>query len=245
MVNRKKTMERKSVTYQQLQRIMAEKSGCPVCHAGQQAGHLYLDGLLWESVNDPDIRGELLASLGFCGRHCRELLDFGGERLGVAIIQRAVMKEAVRQLEGTPLAPGRTLFQRLQDQLLRGGKMANRAEGGTAFEPCPACLHQSQVEERAIQGLLTYLVDDLDAPLQQVGGLCWPHLQQSLRLCDGEQSCVLLVEMHRRLWSEMIEDLGEFIRKQDHRFHGEPATEEERSSVDRSIGTLTGEYPLR
>jgi hypothetical protein len=238
-------MKGKSVTYQQLQRVMAEKTGCPVCHVGQQAGHLYLDGLLWESVNDPDVREELLASLGFCGRHCQELMTFGGERLGVAIMQRAVLKEAVRHLQGMPTTVRRSFVQQLQDRFRRGAKAVNRAESNTGLASCPACRHQDEVEERAIHGLLTYLMDDLDGPLQQVGGLCWPHLQRTLPLCHTAESSTHLVEMHQHLWSKMVDDLGEFIRKQDHRFHSEPATEEERWSVERSISTLTGEYPLR
>lgn len=238
-------MKGKSVTYQQLQTAMAEKQGCPICHVGHGAGHLYLDGLLWESVNDPEFRTEILAALGFCDRHYRQLMDFGGERLGVAIIQRAVMQEAVRHLEGRPTPVRRSFIQRLQDRFQRGSVDVKSTEGSIPLAPCPACRHESEVEERAIEGLLTYLVGDLDAPLQQVGGLCWPHLQRTLRLCEDERSRVLLTEMHHRLWSQTIEDLGQFIRKLDHRFREGIPTEATRWSVERSIAIIAGEDSLR
>src|SRR5215207_4078520 len=93
-----------SATYQQLQ-LALKKVGCPICQLGQQTGHGYLDGILWESVNDPSTREKLIGSLGFCGRHTRETLTFAGERLGVAIIQRAVLKEVARRLPAAAAAP--------------------------------------------------------------------------------------------------------------------------------------------
>ncbi|MBX2999647.1 MAG: hypothetical protein KF893_14105 [Caldilineaceae bacterium] len=238
-------MKGKSVSYQQLQTVMSERTGCPVCHVGHDAGHFYLDNLLWESVNDPELRTEILAAMGFCGDHYRQLMNFGGERLGVAIIQRAVMQEALRHLQGTPTPTRRSFTQRLQDRLRRGDAGEAVTDGGVPLAPCPTCRHESEVEERTIQGLLADLVDDLDAPLQQVGGLCWAHLQRTLRLCKDDHSRALLIEMHQNLWSQMIEDLGQFIRKLDHRFRDEVPSEATRWSVERSIAVITGEYSLR
>jgi hypothetical protein len=238
-------MKGKSVTYQQLQTVMAEKSGCPVCHVGHEAGHFYLDNLLWESVNDPGLRTEILASLGFCERHYRQLMNFGGERLGVAIIQKAVMQEAVRHLEGRPTPARRSFAQRLQDRFRRSESGINSTDGGVPLDACPTCRHKAEVEERTIEGLLANLVDDLDATLEQVGGLCWAHLQRTVRLCEDDQSRALLIEMHHRLWSQTVEDLGQFIRKLDHRFRDEVPTEATRWSVERSIAIITSEDSLR
>ncbi len=251
-------MERQSATYYQLLTMLSEKPGCPICHLGQQAGRQYLDGLLWESVNDPGIRDELLASLGFCGRHSRELLTFAGERLGVAILQRAVLQEALARLQDVPLPAGRTLFQRLRRELLQAGDRrgapgqshrAGKVEEGADVPPCPACLHQTAVEQRALQELLARLVDELDEPLARAGGLCWIHLQQGLQGCGGSPldapTRTALLTIHRRLWSELVGHLSEFIRKTDHRFHTEPINETERTAIDRSIAILTGEYTIR
>ena len=120
-----------------------------------------------------------------------------------------------------------------------------RTEDGTALDPCPACAHQIEVETRVLRELMAHLVDDLDEPLRQGSGLCWPHLQQALRLCKSPQTCTALLEIHRHLWSELVDNLSEFIRKKDHRFHTEPLSDEERAAIDRSIVVLTGEYPIR
>jgi hypothetical protein len=41
--------------------LMADlkKPGCPICHGAQRAAWKYLDGLLWEFVNDPGVRAGL------------------------------------------------------------------------------------------------------------------------------------------------------------------------------------------
>src|SRR5581483_11879733 len=35
------------------------KPGCPACHGGHRAAWRFLDALLWEFVNDPDVRARL------------------------------------------------------------------------------------------------------------------------------------------------------------------------------------------
>jgi hypothetical protein len=236
-------MQKKSATYQQLQTIMAEE-GCPICRLGARAGNQYLDSLLWESVNDPEIRDELTNALGLCGRHTRELFTFPGERLGTAIIQRAVLKEAMQRLQGKKAQPRRSLLQSFSQQWLKS--IAPTAEPIVATtNPCPACGQQSTVENRAMITLLEHLIDDLDAPLRQVGGLCWPHMQMALDYPQEAETHTRLLQLHQEIWGELLADLDELIRKYDYRFKGESATERERHAVERSVSVMTGEYGLR
>jgi hypothetical protein len=232
-------LEKPSATYQQLQLIMAQ-SGCPICHLGQQAGHTYLDSLLWESVNDPGIRDTLMDSLGFCGRHTRELLTFSGERVGVAILQRAILEEVGRRLQQSTTSTSPSLFQRLQEGWLTALEAPKTAGPLTPTHPCPACVQQGIVEERALQVLVAHLQDDLAAPLQAAGGLCVSHLGAALQLASAPEALDTLRNLHHQVWAQVIEYLSEFIRKNDHRFHAEKLTEDERISVERSMTILTG-----
>ncbi len=236
-------MNRKSATYQQLQRSLAEDVGCPVCRIGLRAAHSYMDTLLWESVNDPDRRNVLDQTLGLCGRHSRELLRFPGQRLGVAIIEQAVLREALRRLQGhsSPQHNGRGLGQRLR-QWLRFGYTQDPA---SHTEICPACQQQQASEARAVEALLEYLLEDLDTPLQEAGGLCWAHLQMALAQPTDAATRQALVAGQQEIWAQRIGELNEFIRKNDHRFRHEPISSEERESIERAIAILTGEYPLR
>lgn len=235
-------MSKSSATYQQLQTIMAEP-GCPICAHGLQAARAYLDSLLWESVNDAGIRESLVASLGFCGRHSRELLTFSGERVGVAILQRAALQAAVSRLEQSPPPAQPTLIQRFQDTFAGPERPASEAgPSPSSQQSCPACIHQDQAEARGLETLLAHLVGDLDEPLRSAGGLCRPHLQQALQSEREPRVRGILTQLHRQVWDEIIAQLGEFIRKNDHRFHAEKIIEPERAAVERSIAILTGEY---
>jgi len=238
-------MQNPSATYQQLQSAFDASPGCPICHVGMAADRKYLDSLLWESVNDTGVRHELTQSLGLCSRHSRTLLMFPGGRLGVAILQRAIVQEALRQLQNQPAPAARSRLPWLQNGFLNSASSTNWAGDGAAAHPCPACVHQAAVEERALRELLAHLVADLDAPLRQGGGLCLPHLQQALRLGKTPQTRAVLVEIHSTLWSELEESLSQFIRKKDYRFQDEQVTDQERMAIDRSMAVLTGEYPIR
>jgi hypothetical protein len=236
-------MQKKSVTYQQLQSTMA-KEGCPICNLGARAGNQYLDSLLWESVNDPEIRDELTDALGLCGRHTRELFTFPGERLGTAIIQRAVLKEAMERLQGKKPQARRNLLQNISHQWLKT-RITATDPAVPSVNPCPACGQQSTAENRAMITLLEHLIDDLDAPLRQVGGLCWPHMQMALAYPQEAETHARLLQLHQEVWGELLADLDELIRKYDYRFKAESATERERHAVERSVTVMTGEYGLR
>jgi len=232
-----------SATYQQLQ-IALKKVGCPICQLGQQTGHAYLDGILWESVNDPSTREKLIGSLGFCGRHTRETLTFAGERLGVAIIQRAVLKEVARRLPAAA-APSPTILQRIQAQWRQQPDAAQADSPLNATSPCPACVQQAAGEKRARQVLLEHLQQDLAEPLRKAGGLCLPHLQNALQECRQPEVAAALIELQQAAWQDLGAHLSEFIRKNDHRFQAEKITDGERAAVDRAVAALTGEYPIR
>jgi hypothetical protein len=230
-----------SATYQQLQIVMTTR-GCPICHLSQEMVHDYLDGLLYESVNDPGVRAGLIAAQGFCGRHSRELLRFAGMRTGVAILQHAVLQEALRRLPNLALLTQPTLLQKLQERLtLANDQPIQEDRHEVLLEACPACSHEAQIEKRAAQTLVENLVGDLEEPLRRAGGLCFPHIEQALRATQQPATRDLLIQMQRVIWEELATHLQEFIRKQDHRFHHEKITDDERVAVDRSIAILTGE----
>ena len=125
-------------TYQQLQ-IALQNAGCPICRLGQEAGRSYLDGLLWESVNDPRIQREIAEGGGFCGRHSRELLTFPGSRLGAAILERAVLRQALQALDDAG-AKQTTRRQGCGSAMIDtlGGRAEARSNAAGGSRGCPA-----------------------------------------------------------------------------------------------------------
>ncbi|MEZ4769996.1 MAG: DUF6062 family protein [Caldilineales bacterium] len=233
-------MSTRSASYQDLVRAV-EQPGCPLCHIGQKTAHSYLDNLLWGSVNDPELRAELDKLLGFCGQHSRQMMTFQGERLGVAIVHHAMLKEALRRLQRVGAPQSRSLSQRLG--LRRSG---DGDDIPPAIEPagqCPVCAKQVEIEGRALDALVENLVDDLDEPLRRSGGLCWEHLGLALQRCHDAPTQATLVELQSAAWGELVDHLAEFIRKRDYRFQHEQITDAEAASIGQSIAALTGQYP--
>lgn len=246
-----------SAAYQELVRAL-DTPGCPVCAIAQTQARTHIGGILWDSVTDPDARARLDASLGLCGRHSREMLTFAGERLAIAIVQQAVIKAATRYLTIAPPPPRHTWRTRLATtwQRWRGNPDATPAQAvertappaSSADQPqmpapCPACEVEARSEARVVEALVRQLQNDLDARLEQAGGLCRPHLYFALARSTPDQHQAL-IDLHQNLWSTLTDNLGEFIRKRDHRFHHEPITDAERDAVERSVQIITGGDPL-
>ncbi len=230
-------MSKQSVFYQELQAIL-ERPGCPICHVGRKTARGRLDALLYDSVNDPETRERLAGVMGFCSAHSRELLSFQGERLGATIIEQAVLKEAMRRLQA-PAPPGSAGMR----GWLRPGSRQGDAPPLGAAGPCPVCADQADIEQRSLRSLMEHLVGDLEKPLEQAGGLCWPHLELALATHRDAGARAALVAVHSRVWQQLIDEMGEFIRKRDYRFSHETISEVETRAVERAIAALTGEYP--
>ncbi len=212
-----------------------DEAGCPICRIREKAGQRMLDGLLYEGVNDPVGREKLKDSLGFCHVHSRQLLTFSGERLGVAIIERAVLQEALSRLQQTTDSSPRS---RLRNWLSEEGR--ERAALKPAG-PCPVCVHQAEVEKRAVEELMKHLVEEFGEGLRSAGGLCWPHLQMALRVHGNARARATLLEIQESVWAELLGHLDEFIRKRDYRFRHETISEEEAAAIRRAMAALTGE----
>ncbi len=238
-------MRDKTATYQRLQAMIVEK-GCPICHLSQDAATTYLDTILWESSTDLNMHQMLTASIGFCGRHSRELLAFGGQRLAAAVVERSSLLAAIRRLPelaaeaGAPPPSQFRLWQvRRQNQNLDGERPALPA----GIKPCPACIRQANEETRGIKIFLAHL-EEFSSPLLAAGGLCLPHFLQAIRTASASEREILM-NIQQNVWAELAGDLDEFIRKQMHHHHGEPISEEARHAVERTIRGLTGEFPVR
>jgi hypothetical protein len=230
-------VSKQSVFYQELQGIL-EKPGCPICHVGRKTARGRLDALLYDIVNDPESREKLAQVMGFCSAHSRELLTFPGERLGATIIEQAVLKEALQRLQALgPAGP-----TGLRGWLRAGSQPPDAAPLGAAG-PCPVCADQADIEQRSMRSLMEHLAGDLEGPLEQAGGLCWPHLELALRTSRDSAVRASLIAVHSQVWQQLIDEMGEFIRKRDYRFSHETITAAETRAVERAIAVLTGEYP--
>lgn len=208
-----------------------QEGGCPVCRLALRASNSYLHALIYEGVTDVKLREELREARGLCYRHGWRMAGQRGAVLGTAIIYRDVINTLVTALEASETGQTR-LFGRREGGLARAL---------AATRDCPACALERDAEQRTAKILLRHLEDDaIAAAYQTAGGLCLPHLQQTL-VHAGQAQVRTLAAWQATSWGTLRGQLDELIRKHDYRFRNEPVSAEESVSWQRGVAGAVGE----
>ena len=179
----------KHTPYYTLLESFAEK-GCPVCHLLVKSLERYLDGLLYDSVNDPKTREVLRKSKGFCNNHAWRLKSLG-DGLGTAIIYRDILSHLHSRMRTVP-----------------ANKLSQYMEGtakGRFFRPskrtagsCPACLALGRNEKRYL-GVLTENIDDgqFNSAYKASDGLCLSHFLKAVKMVKKKEHRDFLIQMQK------------------------------------------------
>jgi hypothetical protein len=188
-----------------------EAKGCPLCHLEADRMRRYLDGILYEFVNDSGVRAELARSKGFCHTHAHMLLGVEGPRaLGIAILYRDQVHQFLKFLQG--------LKEPTSDHFWR----QKRSTVWEASEPCPACRLQAEQRLRYSE----VVVGSLNEPefrnaFEASAGLCVSHFLSALDLIQDFSVRDLLIAIQEAKLADLKHDLEEFCRKNDYRFRDE------------------------
>jgi len=217
------------------------KPGCPCCRGSHRAAWKYLDGLLWEFVNDPGVRAALRTARGFCREHSRMALAVASEQSaagGIAILYEDLLGTA----ESAAAQAVRSGW--------RGGQRTRRRNARDALArmaACPACESADRVADNYLRILARHGPESPPAlALHHPGrGLCLPHLATGLAQARSEQQAERLLEIFGQGTDELRRELREFIRKQDYRFQHEGLTTGEASAWKRAVYRMVGEPPPR
>lgn len=203
---------------------------CPVCTLAAKSVASYLDGLLYELVNDSGMRQDIRQARGFCNEHAWQLRTISGGALGIAIIYRDVLETVLKFIKSIRPPKSRRAqplsLQRLQE-VLGGDPFVEAARGDllATLEPqaeCPACRQRRTSEEVYLSTLLEHLQDEeLGPAFRASAGLCLPHFLQALPLVRDEQTFSSLIEIELACLERLDGELNEFIRKHDYRFADE------------------------
>lgn len=198
----------KHMPYYHVLDALKKAPGCPICHLEHEGVRRYLDSLLYESVNDPDVRAGLARSKGYCGRHAHLLLSLGNG-LGTAILYRDQVKLFQDFLAG--MAQGARLFRRR--------KAADQWDKHTL---CPACRVQMQERDISVSVLVAWLgEEEMRLALEASPGLCVPHFLLVLDAAKAEEIRRFLIAVERKKLTGILRELDEFCRKHDYRFSSE------------------------
>jgi hypothetical protein len=141
-------------------------AGCPLCHHRARAVGRFIDGFLYESVNDVTFRRNLDAARGFCATHTHALFDadrrMSGGMLGSAILLGAIMRIREEELRTAHSARGISRGRRVQDA-------ARPAE-------CLVCAESRHIDEVSAGSLVRFAEDAQWADAIGAAELCLQHL---------------------------------------------------------------------
>jgi hypothetical protein len=194
-----------------------QQPGCALCRLGATAANRFLDALLYEYVNDFDMRRTLQASHGFCPTHSVALVS-RHDALGTSILYNSVLARLQTELEALETVDQKGVLDRLRDQLGSGAgsDALLAAEAG-----CPACDQRDEATSRALGIMAKHAGDEeLVAALKESGGFCLPHLRVALNRLTGPARDQIRIR-EQEVLQALRDELGEAIRKYDYRFQGE------------------------
>jgi Family of unknown function (DUF6062) len=209
--------------------------GCPVCRGVARHAARYVEGLLYESVNDPYLRPRLRAAHGFCRDHALLALQIAGRTdggQGIAILYRDFLGHLRLEAEEAVRGGSASLRRRRRAVLDRLRPHASCSACGTAAGTVHAYLVLLSGELASSEiGLAAR------APGR---GLCIPHLEDGLTIARSEEERLRLLDIYTRADDELRSQLSEYLRKRDYRFQAEGLTEDEAVSWRRAVHRVVG-----
>ena len=217
---------------------------CAVCRLTAKAAEKTLESLLWESVNDPQVRHDIRQSRGFCHEHSWSLARHRAS-LGATIITNDVLRNVLRTMENAHFRALPTLSlrrtQEARDPKRPAAATADLVTQLTPQQPCPVCIEADKMERIFLSSLVENLSgeDGLWDAFRSSDGLCLPHLRQALTQVRDEAIFEALINAQRAIWERLADQLSEIIRKADYRFQDEAPGEESGASL-RAIAALAG-----
>jgi len=213
-------MDKHTIYYNVLEALKTSQE-CPLCHLEADAIQAYFDPVLYEAVNDPKLRSELIRSKGYCHRHAHFLAGMR-DCLGKAIIYQDQV-QLFKELLTKKALIGLDRISEMNDKSI-----------------CPACRSQLTARRRYVQTLMEGLVTpEIKTTYQASPGVCMPHLAILLESIKDPAIQNYLYETEERNLTGLWGELQEFIRKNDYRYSDE-SFGEERDSWSRAIQKLTG-----
>ena len=215
-----------------------------------EAADGFVEALLYEGVTDPDRRQTLRQSKAYCYEHAWSL-ERTGASLGTAIITQDLYTRAAAAVDSMRFERARSHpLRRFLDRLRGHSPEHANARLAGALGPqreCPACVWSDKMERLYLEDLIKYLTGEhgLLADFQASDGLCLPHFRRALGLVPDEAVFKELAGAQLVIWERLIDDLGEFARKNDHRFRDERMSPREGDAWLRAISSLVGAKPGR
>jgi len=193
--------------------------GCPICRILRSYEGSQIDTILYEHVNDPEVRKEFQKSFGLCTYHAWKTLKKAYSEpllgpLGVAVIYESILSRYITSLE--------------ERKTLDEGE-------------CFLCELVQQKEMDTIEAFADRIEELLQDYENSNSILCKKHYEMLLRELSQRNPKTVdrLQEIQVKKLKELQKRINSFIDKFDYRAKEEP-TKEEASSLPLTIEALKG-----
>ncbi len=197
----------------------AMDEGCPVCRILRSYEESQIDTILYEHVNDPEVRKKFQESSGLCTYHAWKTLKKAYSEpllgpLGVAVIYESILSRYIASLEER--------------------KSPNEGE-------CFLCELVQQKEKDTIEAFAERIEELLPDYENSNSILCKRHYKMLLQELNQRdpKTADRLREIQIKKLKELQKRINSFINKFDYRAEEEP-TKEETSSLPLTIEVLKG-----
>ena len=224
----------KHLSYFNLLDALGEE-GCPICSLLKKTSDKFRADFLYEQVNDPKVRQEVRASLGFCNACSWEFRN-SGDAFGISIIYQdllGLVSENIKKISEAGHSAAKTLnlfLKEIQEKLKR--------------DNCLVCKARLEAEKRYVSTFLkNFSEPEFYSAFKNSFGLCLPHLIAVIRDCRNEDMRNKILAIEQRKIDSLVQELSEFQRKHDYRFSEENFGSEKDSWV-RAIEKMVGKENL-
>lgn len=220
-----------------------ELDECPICHLIHKRIDQFIDGFLYENVNDPRIREDISNAKGYCNYHAWKLQS-AGDPLAHSIIYGELVRNAIKSLEDflkhtKSIANGRKpLFNKGKNN-----KAMRFRESFFSKKDCPICKMVAENEKEYVLSFGDYMESDtgFQRKFQENGFLCIPHLIRLLENYEEIGTIREIVKMQVKKVVKLSDCLNEIIRKSDYRYAAEPISDEEKTAWIKAVKQCVGE----
>lgn len=217
----------KHTPYFRVLEALQHERGCALCALERADMHRYFDSLLYEYVNNPQVRAELRTSGGYCPRHAQQLLGFR-DGLGIAILYQEqvtiFLQFLEQQLRTLPRLPG-----------------SKTVPSWLRHEQCPACGAWADSRRLHLEAFLQGLAEEeMWTALERSSGLCAPHFLAACGKTRNHQLRERLTSVEIEHVRRLVSDLELLIRKSDYRYNQGPSGVEA-DAWQRAVEFLTGQ----